>query len=112
VPSIEQPALPPTVVDEPVILLVSFADEDSDDSHSATVDWGDGAIEPGVVDGVAKEVSASHSYPEAGSFDLEVCVEDAWGGSACASAEIEVVDRPIFSDDFESGTTDAWTPPE
>ncbi len=61
----------------------TFADEDDDDQHAATVDWGDGAVVPGVVNQQAQTVGASHVFAAIGTYPVEVCVTDGGGASGC-----------------------------
>jgi len=53
-------------------------------------------------------VTGSHSFGSAGAYPVTVCVEDQIGGTGC-DALIATVHFVLFADDFESGTTSAWT---
>jgi len=77
--------------------LATFTDPGVRDSHTATVDWGDGAAaeEAAVLeDAGAGSISASHAYAAAGTYAVEVCAQDDDGASACTTLEIEVLPSP------------------
>ncbi|TPW18146.1 MAG: Uncharacterized protein FD129_83, partial [bacterium] len=58
----------------------TFTDPGFLDTHSATVDWGDGASEAAVVS--SRVVNASHSYRDNGSYAVTVTVKDDEGGTS------------------------------
>ncbi|MGE4190288.1 MAG: PKD domain-containing protein [Thermoanaerobaculia bacterium] len=74
--------------------LGTFSDPGVLDSHTATVDWGDLATGSAEVeeDRGRGSIVAAHSYAEAGSYPVTVCVEDDDGGSGCDSLMIDVFD--------------------
>lgn len=90
----------------PLEITAAFSDEDPDDSHTATVDWGDGLVTPGEIS--AGTVSASHVFNEVGLFGVIVCVEDDLGGRGCDDLLVDV-HFVLFADDFESGSTAEWS---
>ena len=62
-----------------VDIRTSFADAGAGDTHTATINWGDGTVEPGTVtepDGGAGTVDGSHVYGAAGTFDVTITVND------------------------------------
>ncbi len=66
---------------EPVtIASVSFTDQETTQTHTATIDWGDGsALESGTVsqsNGLAGTVTGSHVYADDGGYTVEICVSD------------------------------------
>jgi hypothetical protein len=68
-------------------VLASLSDagglEPSSD-YTVTIDWGDGQISAGIVDG-AGNVSGSHTYASAGSYSATVTATDDGGQSAHAA---------------------------
>lgn len=70
----------------PVVLEpASFTDAGIVDTHTATVDWGDGTVVAGAVDQGSGSgfVDASHTYATPGTYAAEVCVTDDDGGTGC-----------------------------
>ena len=68
--------------------LASFTDPGAHDTHTATVDWGDGTVEPGQVDQAAGIVSGSHLYLDPGTYTITIEVCD--DGSACVVVSLKV----------------------
>ena len=82
------------VVDEEVTLTdIAFTDPGADDTHTLTVDWGDGSDDTPAVDERLGMASASHVYHEAGSYSVTVRIEDDDGGMDTQAAEMRV-ERP------------------
>ena len=91
-------------------LLLAFEDVGILDTHSATIDWQDGVVEPATVveDGGSGTVTGSHLYPDDATLDVEVCVDDDDGGRGCTSVTLVVnnaapevdagADRPVLFD--------------
>jgi RHS repeat-associated protein len=71
----------------------SFTDPDTGDSHTATVDWGDGTTTPATVtpgtDGTGT-VTAGHVYADNGSYTAHLIVTDAQGATADTSFSVTV----------------------
>jgi Ca2+-binding RTX toxin-like protein len=67
-----------------VTLSASFADAGFLDTHTATIDWGDGTTSSGVIDesGGAGTVSGGHVYAQAGVYAVTLVVSDGDGGTA------------------------------
>jgi PKD repeat protein len=70
-------------------LQVGFGDPDTDDVHTATIDWGDGsAVQAGTV--VNRTIAGSHVYANDGTFLITVTVSDNRGGSSMDAANVIV----------------------
>lgn len=84
----------------------TFNDPGTLDTHTATVDWGDGsALEsatvteapfgpPGLVSGASGTVAGSHVYGDNGAFTVTVCVTDDDGSTTCDALTITVLNVP------------------
>ena len=79
-------------------LTVPFNDPGTLDSHTGTVDWGDGSSlidpatilespfgPPGSQDGLDGSLISSHIYADNGSFTVEVCIDDDDEARTCQS---------------------------
>lgn len=78
------PILIPDVVlpAEPVALRLSFRDRNKRDSHSATVDWGDGSGPQAAAISERNgrgELSSVHTYASAGDYNIVVRITDSTG---------------------------------
>ena len=61
-----------------------YGDAGSADTHTATINWGDGTpVEDGEVNRLAGTVTGAHLYVESGIYTLTVCVEDDEGAETC-----------------------------
>jgi hypothetical protein len=106
-PTISFPNKPPVIVDvagpdEPVelaaevVIVAMFTDRNASETHTATVDWGDGmATDADVVfddgDGSATGV---HAYAEAGVYAVTVTVVDSGGLSDSEEFRYIVINDP------------------
>ncbi len=61
--------------------IATFTDNDPVDTHTASVDWGDGTVEAASVteSGGARTVFASHTYKGNGSYGVTVTATDTFG---------------------------------
>jgi len=63
---------------------------------SATIDWGDGTRTTGAISpaaGGALDVSGTHAYPEAGTYNALVTVDDSDGSEQTSNTVIQVAPR-------------------
>ena len=76
---------------EALAVTVSFTDPGSLDTHTATIDWGDGS---GVdqLDPATSPFDIGHTYAIEGMYLVSVCVTDDDGGPVCTTFEVEVAD--------------------
>jgi hypothetical protein len=82
----------PTQVNRPVTASATFTDAGANDTHDATIDWGDGTSSAGTV--MAGLATGKHTYADAGFYTPCVVVRDDDGAEArsCASADVIVSD--------------------
>ena len=91
----------------PVVLSGTFFDENADDLHTVTVDWGDGSVVETIS--VVQDVPTtqegtflgSHMYLESGIYDITVSIDDGNGGSDVGFANsfvagVSVSDRTLL----------------
>ena len=90
-------------VSAPVVLSGSIDDLGPDDTHTVSVDLGDGTVEPVAV--TQRTWSAAHTYGTAGPATITVTVTDDDGDSGGASQGVTVAAAP----DDEQGSN---RPPE
>lgn len=68
-----------------------FTDPGSSDTHTATIDWGDGMpVSPGTVDQVLRTVAGTHEYTDNGAFTVTVMVVDDDGAEGSDSFTVQV----------------------
>ncbi len=66
----------------------TFTDPGTDDTHTFTIDWGDGTIEDKT------SLAGEHQYDAAGTFVVAFTVTDDDGGSGSDSLQLEVTSAP------------------
>lgn len=91
-------------------LAASFADPGSLDSHTATVDWGDGTTE--TFDPATSPVEDSHVYDAAGTYTVEVTVTHSDGGAGTDSAEVTVLGPSEATGDVAQDLNDKLQDPD
>lgn len=89
--------------------LAAFQDPGSEDTHSATVEWGDGAVDAGKIDELTGVVSGSHTFAAPGSYTINVAVCD--DAEACASATLAAQVRLKPTETPTPPPTETPTPP-
>ncbi len=68
------------------IQLATFTDPGAD-SHTTTIDWGDGNTEPGAT---TSPISGDHTYAESGTYQITVTVADDDGGVGSTTIDVNV----------------------
>jgi PKD repeat protein len=83
----------PVPVGAAVEVRAQFTDPGVLDSHTATIDWGDGSTSAAAVDGsaAAGEASGSHTYAAPGVYTVAVRVMDGDGGVSAPAVHRYVV---------------------
>ena len=82
----------PNQVGTDVSFAGTFTDPGVNDTHTMTVDWGDGVVSPAAA--ATSPVGATHQYTSAGIFDIAVTVTDDDGGSDTETCGFVVVFDP------------------
>jgi hypothetical protein len=83
----------PFMVDTPVDLLAAFTERSMSNTHTCSIDWGDGTeIEEGTVnEGVRSGTcEAKHGYTAPGQYTIKVSVTNTFGDSSTVSVTIFV----------------------
>ena len=68
----------------------TFTDPGADDTHTATIDWGDGAVETGTVEQAAGTVIGNHVYGDNGTYTVTVALTDDDGGTGSGALLVTV----------------------
>jgi hypothetical protein len=95
----------PVPVGTGVTVRASFRDPGTADTHTATLEWGDGSTSSAAITEAsgAGETSASHTYAAAGIYRLVATVTDDDGGSGTS-----VLDSLVVVDPGASATGSGW----
>jgi hypothetical protein len=90
-----------------VPLAASFTDAGTLDTHTASIDWGDGTVTPGVVVEAngSGTVVGSHRYVLPGTYSIRVKVTDDDGGIGNATSASFAVTRVPVTIDVTPGDT-------
>ena len=87
----------PVLIGTTIDLSATFTDAGIDDTHTASIDWGDGTttMPANLSQGVgAGDVSGAHAYAAPGIYSLTVSVTDDDGGVGTAQHQYVVVYDP------------------
>ena len=82
----------PQQVDTNVSVAGTFTDPGVNDTHTMSVDWGDGVVSPAAA--ATSPVGSTHQYGSAGIFDIKVTVRDDDGGTDTETCGFVVVYDP------------------
>ncbi len=74
-------------------VIASFTDADATDTHTATISWGDGIVDAGVINEASGNgnVSAAHVYSFSGSFTVTITVSDIQTGTSQEIGTLDVL---------------------
>jgi hypothetical protein len=95
-PTIESLSVLPTnpvQLDTPILLSGEFSDPGLNDTHTVTIDWGDGDV-PLFMDiypGTYLIPESSHVYAKTGTYFVTLIVTDDDGGEARAVRQVDVI---------------------
>ncbi len=95
---------------EAVSLSAAFKDNGLIDTHTATIQWGDGASTAGTVNeaGGSGSVSGSHAYADGGTYVVTLTVTDKDGGVHSQSVGVVVTGAGVNGGKLQViGTNDA-----
>ena len=83
----------PVVVTSSVAVSAIFTDADVLDTHTATIDWGDGTTSSASVSEAngTGSANASHTYSATGLYTVSITVDDGDGGTAMTTLSNQVV---------------------
>ncbi|MFM8289704.1 MAG: beta strand repeat-containing protein, partial [Planctomycetaceae bacterium] len=87
-----------------------FTDAGVADTHTATINWGDGTTSDGTVTGGsgAGVVAGSHMYTATGTYTVVVTVTDDDGGTVSKSTTVTVVAANLQPGELDSTKTDLY----
>ena len=72
----------------------TFTDPGAADTHTASIDWGDGTVVPASI--VGSRVLGSHTYNGAGTFIVTLTVTDNDGGAGLDTFNVTVTSAPAI----------------
>ncbi|MGE0758199.1 MAG: hypothetical protein AB7O38_14315 [Pirellulaceae bacterium] len=97
---VESVELPPRVVPWQPVELFAVVTDLAGQSHTATIDWGDGGIQPAQVDVFdgGSAVRSTHVYVDPGVYPVHVTITDGFGNVSVIEADVSV-ETLVLSDD-------------
>ena len=93
-----------------VTYTVPFTDAGTADTHTASIDWGDGTSSTGTVTEAAGvgAVSAAHVYTATGNYTITVTVTDDDGASASQTKSVSIVAASLQTSELDPTKTDLF----
>jgi hypothetical protein len=76
------------------LMLTTFTDGGASDTHTASIDWGDGTTTAGTVDASLGTVTGTHAYLDFGNHIATVTITDSDGGSVDSVVTIFIFNPP------------------
>jgi hypothetical protein len=110
--SITQPPGAGTVqIGNPVSVIAPFTDAGANDTHSCSIDWGDGATSAGVINEVAGSgaCTGTHTYTAGNSATIQVSVRDDDAAVGVASVTLQL-NAPADCSSASAGPDSLWPP--
>ncbi len=78
----------------PTLADITFQDPGSNDTHTVTIDWGDGTtLDPTPTIAATSGggiVTGSHTYAASGKYQVEVCITDQHNDTGCDDRDLDV----------------------
>ena len=115
-PTVSVPDVAQTAEGDVVEVAATFADPGGDDTHTATIDWGDGTSTPASVTETAGATEGSatgtHVYADDGTYTVQVCVTDDDAATGCDTTAIDITNRAPnvdAGDDRTLAEGDRWS---
>lgn len=102
-----QPVVGPAlaVPGQTVTISAAFTDASIGDTHTATINWGDGRQSVGTVTEAngAGAVTGSHVYTSTGTFPITVTVKDNGGQVGAGTGQVKIVSAAVLDDPLYPG---------
>jgi PKD repeat protein len=77
-------------------ILATFTDPGWLDTHTATIDWGDGTVTTGLVDQTAQTVSGQHTFAVTGVYTVTITVTDNDGDQESDTLQVTVEPYQLY----------------
>jgi PKD repeat protein len=97
IPEVGTLVIPVTNEGQETNINISFTDAGINDTHLATIDWGDGTL---PTQGIVTEsngsgtVSGAHIYKDNGTYNIQIMIEDDDGGQVITTGAFSVNNMP------------------